>query len=76
MARLICDVYNPDGTPFVGEPPRGARRVLQRSRDMGFDAFNIGPELEFFLFETDDQGHATTLTGTRRATSIWAPGPR
>ena len=38
------------------------RRVLQRSRDMGFDAFNIGPELEFFLFETDDQGHATTLT--------------
>ena len=52
MARLICDVYNPDGTPFVATP-RVLRRVLQRSRDMGFDAFNIGPELEFFLFETD-----------------------
>ena len=62
MARLICDVYNPDGTPFVGDPRGVLRRVLQRSRDMGFDAFNIGPELEFFLFETDDQGHATTLT--------------
>ena len=62
VARLICDVYNPDGTPFVGDPRGVLRRVLQRSRDMGFDAFNIGPELEFFLFETDDQGHATTLT--------------
>ena len=62
VARLICDVYNPDGTPFVGDPRGVLRRVLQRSRDMGFDAFNIGPELEVFLFETDDQGHATTLT--------------
>ena len=46
----------------MGDPRGVLRRVLQRSRDMGFDAFNIGPELEFFLFETDDQGHATTLT--------------
>lgn len=57
----------------MGDPRGVLRRVLQRSRDMGFDAFNIGPELEFFLFETDDQGHATTLTRDEAATSIWAP---
>ncbi len=61
-ARLICDVYNPDGTPFVGDPRGVLRRVVRRAGDMGFDTFNIGPELEFFLFETDDQGHATTNT--------------
>ena len=62
VARLICDVYNPDGTPFVGDPRGVLRRVLQRSRDMGFDAFNVGPEAEFFLFQTDDEGKPTTRT--------------
>ena len=62
VARLICDVYNPDGTPFVGDPRGVLRRVLKRCRDMGFDTFNIGPELEFFLFETDERGRATTRT--------------
>jgi len=62
VARLICDVYNPDGTPFVGDPRGVLRRVLKRAEEMGFDTFNIGPELEFFLFETDSQGHATTIT--------------
>ena len=62
VARFICDVYNTDGTPFVGDPRGVLRRVVQRARDMGFDAFNIGPELEFFLFETDEEGHATTRT--------------
>ena len=62
VARLICDVYNPDGTPFVGDPRGVLRRVLRQAKDMGFDVFNIGPELEFFLFETDSQGHATTVT--------------
>ena len=62
VARLICDVYNPDGTPFVGDPRGVLRRVLKRAEEMGFDTFNIGPELEFFLFETDENGHATTNT--------------
>jgi len=62
VARLICDVYNPDGTPFVGDPRGVLRRVIKRANDMGFDVFNIGPELEFFLFETDEHGHATTNT--------------
>ena len=62
VARLICDVYNPDGTPFVGDPRGVLRRVIQKARDMGYDSFNIGPEMEFFMFETDDRGNPTTRT--------------
>ena len=42
VARLICDVYDTDGTPFVGDPRGVLRRVVRKARDMGFDAFNIG----------------------------------
>ena len=62
VARLICDVHNPDGTPFVGDPRGTLKRVLQRAKDMGYDAFNVGPEAEFFLFQTDDEGKPTTKT--------------
>ncbi|MCQ2438089.1 MAG: glutamine synthetase family protein, partial [Clostridia bacterium] len=62
VARLICDVYNPDGTPFVGDPRGTLKRVLKRAADMGY-SFNVGPECEFFLFETDDEGKPTTKTG-------------
>ena len=65
VARFICDVYNTDGTPFVGDPRGVLRRVVKKAGDMGYDAFNIGPELEFFLFETDEEGRATTRTGDR-----------
>ena len=62
VARLICDVHNPDGTPFVGDPRGVLRRVIQRAEAMGFDTFNIGPEMEFFMFETDERGNPTTHT--------------
>ena len=62
VARLICDVYNPDGSPFVGDPRYVLKRALQKARDMGYDAFNVGPEAEFFLFQTDDEGKPTTKT--------------
>lgn len=61
MARLICDVYRPDGTPFIGDPRGVLRRVLREAEDMGY-SFNVGPECEFFLFHTDENGHPTTKT--------------
>ena len=61
VARLICDVYNPDGTPFVGDPRGALKRVLKRAADMGY-SFNVGPECEFFLFQTDDAGKPTAKT--------------
>lgn len=61
VARLICDVYNPDGTPFVGDPRGTLKRVLKKAADLGY-SFNVGPECEFFLFQTDEKGLPTTET--------------
>ena len=55
VARMICDVVTPDGEPYDGDPRNVLRRALDRMRSMGFDTFNVGPELEYFLFK-DDQG--------------------
>src|SRR3954464_13483058 len=55
VARMICDVVTPDGQPYDGDPRHVLRRALERMRSMGFDTFNVGPELEYFLFE-DDKG--------------------
>lgn len=62
VARLICDVYNPDGTPFIGDPRGVLKRQLERAAALGY-SFNVGPECEFFLFETDENGRPTTKTG-------------
>ena len=43
VARLICDVYNPDGTPFAGDPRGVLKKVLARAAEMGY-SFNVGPE--------------------------------
>ncbi|MFA9557992.1 type I glutamate--ammonia ligase [Evansella sp. AB-rgal1] len=59
VARLICDVYNPDGTPFAGDPRGALKRVLEEAKALGFTDFNIGPEPEFFLFKTDEKGEPT-----------------
>lgn len=67
VARLICDVYKPDGTPFAGDPRGLLKRVLKEAEELGFDAFNIGPECEFFLFNYDEEGHPTTETRDRGA---------
>ncbi|MBQ5992641.1 MAG: glutamine synthetase, partial [Clostridia bacterium] len=60
-ARLICDVYNPDGTPFVGDPRYILKRTLRRAEELGY-TFNVGPEMEFFLFEADEKGLPTSRT--------------
>lgn len=54
IARLICDVYNPDGTPFSGDPRSNLKRVLKEMENEGFTEFNLGPEPEFFLFKLDE----------------------
>lgn len=60
-ARIICDVFNADETPFVGCPRQNLRRALARARDMGF-TMNVGTECEFFLFKRDEHGRPTTVT--------------
>jgi glutamine synthetase len=61
VARLICDVYKPDGTPFEGDSRYILKKVVKEAEDMGY-TFNVGPECEFFLFHTDDDGQPTTVT--------------
>ncbi len=59
-ARIICDVYMPDGEPFAGDPRYILKRQLERIREKGY-VFNVGPELEFFLFKKDENGRLTAL---------------
>ena len=61
VARIICNVYRPDGTPFAGDPRNVLIRALDRAKSMGY-SFNVGPECEFFLFHTDEEGKPTTKT--------------
>jgi glutamine synthetase len=52
VARMICDVQVPGGEPYEGDPRWILRRALKRAEDMGFDHFNVGPELEYFYFKS------------------------
>ncbi|TGB00378.1 type I glutamate--ammonia ligase [Sporolactobacillus shoreae] len=59
VARLICDIHKPDGTPFPGDPRNVLKAQLEEMKKLGFTAFNIGPEPEFFLFKVGDDGKPT-----------------
>ncbi|WP_160719856.1 type I glutamate--ammonia ligase [Bacillus sp. USDA818B3_A] len=59
VARLICDIYTPEGKPFEGDPRNNLRRVLKEMEELGFTNFNLGPEPEFFLFKLDQKGEPT-----------------
>jgi len=59
VARMICDVYNPDRTPFAGDPRYILKRQIEELHKLGFTDFNIGPEPEFFLFKLDEKGEPT-----------------
>ena len=52
IGRMFCDILNPDGIPYAGDPRFALKRVLQRAREAGFD-FCVGPEIEYFYFKTD-----------------------
>ncbi len=54
LARMICDIVTPDGNPYAGDPRFVLKRALDRMRELGFDTFNVGPELEYFYFRSDD----------------------
>jgi glutamine synthetase len=51
VARMFCDIRTPEGTPYEGDPRHILRRAVQRAKDMGFDHFYVGPELEYFYFK-------------------------
>ena len=56
VARMICDVYLPDESPFPGCPRLALKRQVQRASDMGYTMV-AGPEAEFFLFQKDEEGN-------------------
>jgi glutamine synthetase len=76
VARMICDIVTPDGKPYEGDPRHVLRLALERMTSMGFDTFNVGPELEYFLFrdsagvETLDEGGYFAMTTLDAATEL------
>jgi glutamine synthetase len=77
VARMICDIVTPDGKPYEGDPRYVLRRALERMRALGFDTFNVGPELEYFLFQTNggipeplDEGGYFAMTTLDAATEL------
>src|SRR3954468_23674755 len=76
VGRMICDVVTPDGVPYDGDPRHVLRKALDRMKGMGFDTFNVGPELEYFLFkdssgtETLDEGGYFAMTTQDAATEL------
>lgn len=75
VARLICDIYRPDGTPFDGDPRYALRRAIADAAELGYE-MNVGPECEFFLFETDENGNATVNTQDKAGYFDLAPTDR
>ncbi len=72
VARLLCDIYRADGTPFEGDPRLVLKRVLKEAEALGY-TFEVGPECEFFLFNTDE--NAMPTTETREQATYFDIGP-
>src|SRR5215218_901067 len=71
VARMFCDILTPERTPYEGDPRHVLRRALERMNEMGFDTFNVGPELEYFYFR-DSRSTETLDAGSdvRRETVL------
>ena len=61
VARIICDIYCADKTPFTGDSRYILKRQIEEAKNLGY-TFNVGPECEFFLFHQDENGQPTTLS--------------
>ena len=61
VARLICDVYRPDGSCYEGDPRYILKKIVSEAEGMGY-TFQVGPECEFFLYHLDDDGLPTNIT--------------
>jgi glutamine synthetase len=53
VARMFADIYEPDGTPYKGDPRWVLKRNLKKAQDQGY-TFNVGPELEYFYFKSPE----------------------
>ena len=76
MARFICDVLNPDGTPYEADPRYILKKAVAEAEREGF-SFHVGPESQFFLFDTDENGQPTTNSMQKGGFFIsgrWIPG--
>lgn len=61
-ARFLCSAANPDGTPFEGDTRNVLKKTVERAAEKGY-TISVGPELEFFLFKTDENGNPTMELG-------------
>jgi glutamine synthetase len=62
VARMFCDIHEPDGTPYKGDPRYVLKRNLKLAADMGF-TFYVGPELEYFYFKSDKEPEILDMAG-------------
>ena len=60
VARFICDVYTPDGKPFIGDPRYILKKEVERMRGLGIDDLYVGFEPEFYLFKLNADGSVST----------------
>jgi glutamine synthetase len=76
VARMICDVLQPGGKPYEGDPRYVLKRALRKMKKLGYDHFYVGPELEYFYFkscekpETLDSGGYFDLTPLDMASNM------
>jgi glutamine synthetase len=76
VARMFCDIVTPEHTPYEGDPRHVLRRAIARAKTLGFDTFNVGPELEYFLFRDNhsteplDEGGYFDLTTLDAGTDV------
>ena len=75
VARMFCDIRVPGGDPYEGDPRWILRRAMKRAEELGFDAYNIGPELEYFYFRSA-KPEGGSAGGPRRGRLLRPDHPR